>query len=356
MYQIKQLPEDFIVKEISNIKTQNNGQFAYYILKKTNYTTIDALQILSKRFKTLLKNFGFAGNKDKNAVTEQKISIFKGSKNFESVKFSNIELKYLGNGKNPISLGDLDGNEFMITIRNLDDNHIKKIKNLENKKLKIPNLYGPQRFSKNNHLAGKAIIKRDFKKAIELVLENNGAIEDKLRQYIRDNKNNYIGALRLIPLKTLRLIVHSYQSFLFNKIVEQYLKDDKNNQKNIKIPIIGFGFEINNIKNQQLKKIIKKILGEEKVTSRDFIISQLPELASEGGFRDLFFELKDLKIVEIAEDELNKNKQTSENQRFSWPRKSKRFSRETKITFTLPKSCYATVALEFLFQQPQQLS
>ena len=128
MHQIKRLPQDFIVKEISNLKIKENGQYAYYLLKKTSYTTIDALQVLSDKFKIPLKNMGFAGNKDKNAITEQKISIFRGSKNFENAKFNNIGLKYIGNGKEPISLGDLKGNEFTIIIRNLDGNQIKKIK------------------------------------------------------------------------------------------------------------------------------------------------------------------------------------------------------------------------------------
>ena len=329
MYQIKQLPEDFIVKEISGINLENNGQYSYFILKKANHTTVGALEILSKKFRIPLKHFGFAGNKDKNAVTEQKISVFRGSKSFENVGFNNIELKYLGSGKNPISLGGLEGNEFIITIRNLDDNHIKKIKILQNKKLKIPNLYGPQRFSKNNHLVGKAIIKRDFKKAAGFILENSGIIEDKIQNYLTKNKNNYIEALRLIPLKTRRLFVHSYQSFLFNKIVEKFLKSDK--LKNIKIQVIGFGFELGNIKNPQLKNILKKILEEEKINPRDFIINQMPELTSEGDFRDLFFNMK-FKILEIGKDELNQNKQ------------------KIIINFSLPKSCYATVALEFLFQ------
>ncbi len=332
MYKIKQKPEDFIVKEIGDIKTQSNGQYAYFLLKKTNYTTIGALQILSRKFKMPLKNFGFAGNKDKNAVTEQKISIFRGSKNFENIKFGGIELKYLGNGKEPISLGDLDGNDFIITIRNLGSKEIRKIENLQNKIIQIPNLYGLQRFSKNNHLTGKSIIKRDFKKAIELILGNNGVIEGKIKEYLIKNKNNYIGALRLIPLKTRKLFVHSYQSFLFNKIINQYLKKNKNNQNNTRIPLIGFNFESNSIKDATLKNIFKKILDEERISARDFIISQMPELASEGSFRDLFFELKDLKILEIAQDELNKNKQ------------------KIKISFALPKSCYATVALEFLLQ------
>lgn len=329
MYKIKQLPEDFIVNEISNVNVQNNGQYAYYILKKTNLTTIDALQILSNKFKIPLKNFGFAGNKDKNAVTEQKISIFRGNKNFENFEFKNIGLRYLGNGKEPISLGDLEGNEFMITIRNLNNNDVKKIQKLQNKKIKIPNLYGPQRFSKSNHLIGKAIIKKDFKKAVELILENRGILEDQIKQYLENNKNNYIEALRLISLKTRKIFVHSYQSFLFNQLVSQYLKND-DKFKNIKIPIVGFNFELGQIKNQSLRSIIKQILVKEKINSRHFIISQIPELTSEGGFRDLFFELN-FKVLEIGKDELSRNNQ------------------KIKINFILPKSCYATVALEYIF-------
>ncbi len=330
MYKIKQIPEDFIVKEISDIKA-GNGQYAYFLLKKTSYTTIDALQILSNKFKVRLKHFGFAGNKDRNAVTEQKISISRGSRNLENFEFNNIELKYLGNGKEPICLGDLGGNEFKITIRNLSNDKIRKIKKLKNKNIKIPNLYGPQRFSKNNPLVGKAIIKRDFKKAVDLILQNNGFAEGDIIKSLEESKNNYVQALRLIPLKTRRLFVHSYQSFLFNKIILKYLKKQNNKIKNTQIPVIGFDFEINSVKHSQLKNIIKKIMYEESVSPREFIISQIPELTSEGGFRDMFFELK-FKIWGINDDELNKNK------------------KKAILNFTLPKSCYATVALEHILK------
>lgn len=333
MHKIKQIPEDFIVREISDAKTEMNGQYAYYTLKKTGYTTIGALQVLSEKFGIPLKNFGFAGNKDKNAVTEQKISIFRGSRNFENIKLNGIELIYLGNGKDPISLGDLKGNEFAITIRNLDIKDIEKIKKMQNKNLRIPSLFGRQRFGKNNHLVGKAIIKRNFKKALELILEGNGVLEDKIRQYLKKNKNDCIGALRIIPLKTRKLLVHSCQSFLFNKIANEYLKTGGNKKglKDMKIPIIGFNFEMSAIKNKILKNIIKSVLDDEKIAPRDFITSRMPELASEGGFRDLFFELN-FKILDIGEDELNENKQ------------------KIRINLTLPKSCYATTAIDFIFQ------
>ena len=336
MYKIKQLPEDFIVREISSVNTEENGFYSYFLLKKINHTTIGALEILSQKLDVPLKNFGFAGNKDKNAVTEQKISIFKGSKNIENIRLSGIELKYLGNGKSPISLGGLEGNEFTITIRNLGNDGIEKIKNYEKKRTNIPNLFGTQRFSKNNHLVGKAIIKKEFREAIKLLLENKGNAEDEITKYLEGNKNNFIGALRLIPLKTRKLFVHACQSFLFNEIANEYLKNiDKSEYDetgNIEIPVIGFNFEIDAIKNTALKKIIKNILEKEKISPRDFVINQMPELTSEGGYRNLFFGLNNLKILEINGDELNKNKQ------------------KIKINFLLPKSCYATTLIEFILR------
>ena len=229
MYQIKQFLQDFVVNEISNVNMQENGQYAYFNLKKADYSTVRVLEILSEKLNIPLKNFGFAGNKDKIAVTEQKISIFRGSKSFENIKLIGIELKYLGNGKNPISLGDLEGNEFTITIRNLDDEEIDKI-------------------------------------------------------------------------------------------------------KNIQVPIIGFNFEINSIKNIKLKNIIKKIMDEEKINPRDFIVNHMPEMASEGASRNLFFELNGLRILEINSDELNQD------------------NKKIKVNFTLPKSCYATTLIEFIFR------
>ena len=334
MYQIKRTPEEFIVKEISKINTKENGQYAYFLLKKTDYSTVRALEVLSEKLNIPLKNIGFAGNKDRNAVTEQAISVFKGSRNIENLNLRNIELKYLGNGKEPISLGYLEGNEFTITIRNLNDDEIKKIKKAEKKKFNVPNLFGPQRFSKNNHLVGKSIIKKDFKKAVELILENTGYAEEEIKNYLKNNKNDYTGAIRIIPLKTRKLFIHAYQSFLFNAIISEFLGNNEEKKKinGMQIPIIGFNFEISSVKDKKLKDIIKKKLGEEKLSPRDFIISQIPELTSEGACRNLFFELKGLKILEIDNDELNQN------------------TKKIKINFTLPKSCYATTLLEFIFQ------
>lgn len=299
MYQIKQKPEDFIVKEIPKYKLES-GPYSYFWLKKTNYNTVSAVKKLAQILKIPMKNIGFAGSKDKIAVTEQVISI----KNIKKeIKIKDLETKFIGTGKDPISLGDLEGNEFIITIRSLDEKQINKLKQINNKEIKILNLFGPQRFSKNNKEIGKAIIKKDFKKAAELIDQS------EVKEHLKHHPNDSIGAIKKLPLKIVKIYVNAYQSYLWNQLAEK-LKDSKQ----ISIPIIGFGTEL----DEQIKEILK----QENIILRDFIIPQFPELTQEGNQRNLFIKTKiNVKIKDA----------------------------KAIIQFKLPKSSYATEVIRQLF-------
>ncbi len=293
MYKIKQKPEDFIVNEITNIKLKKKGNYSIFLLKKKNYTTEKAVQTIANKLNIPRKFISYAGNKDKVAITTQYISI-------KNVKIKELELKdirldFKGYLDKPVLLGDLKGNEFVIKV----------ISNKTPKKItKMINYFGEQRFSKNNKEIGKLIVKRDFKRAVSLIIKNDS---EQVKEYLSKNPNDYIGALRKIPLKILKLYVHSYQSYLWNEMVVK---------SNVKyIPIIGFGTKIT--------ENIKGILEKEEITTRDFIIKQIPELSSEGVERDLFVNIKNLKIEKIKKGYI--------------------------IRFTLPKGSYATEVIKQIF-------
>ncbi len=310
MHQIKQTPEEFYVREITNVKPAESGKYAYFWLKKRNYTTLRAVQQIADALNVPVKRIGFAGTKDKFAVTEQLVSVEAGRERAENLKFKDIELKFYGYGSEPISLGDLNGNYFEIVVADFKE---------MNEKPKILNLYGVQRFSKNNDLVGKAIVKKDFKKAVELILENDGDNEGVVKESLETNPTDYVGALRKIPQKILKIYVHAYQSRLWNLACGELLGKSKENQK---IPLIGFGTEI---EDKKIKKIIEKIMEKEQINFRDFIIKQMPELSSEGGERDMFAEVKGFKVLDKKEN---------------W----------VKVAFTLPKGSYATVAIDEIFK------
>lgn len=362
MYNLKQVPEDFIVKEISNIKLEDNGKYSYFILKKKNYNTLNAIQAISNKLGINIKNIGFAGNKDKNAVTEQAISICNGNDSMEGMELKDISLKYLGKGNEEIYLGSLKGNEFIVTIRNLTKGEIKYIKEkAKNKEIAMPNYFGEQRLSNNNALIGKAIIKSSFKEAAELILKSNSDYNKKIEQHLQKQKNDFVGALKIIPFKLLKLYIHSYQSLLFNKALEQYIKAIQNNSKktignknkkinenfvNVKIPIIGFATEISgkeiektmkklkifsSIKSMNTFYTIKKVMEEESIGLRDFIVRAIPGLSSEGGERDIFTKVNDFGEISSGKDDLNEGKE------------------KIIVKFSLPKGSYATVLIEYLF-------
>lgn len=299
MYKIKQKPEDFFVKEIIELKSKENGRYTYFILKKKNYTTLRALQHIGNILKIPIKNFGFAGTKDKKAVTEQSVSAKNISKErIEEIKLKDIEINFIGKGDKPISLGDLEGNYFEIIARDCS----KEPKKLESFK----NFFGEQRFSKNNAEIGKAIIKKEFEKAAKLISENKGDQEDALKKHLEKRKNDFVGALRKIPLKILKIYVHAYQSLLWNRMAENTEKKE--------IPIIGFATKL----DQECKKILLK----EGINQRDFIIREIPELTSEGDKRKVFVNVKKLEIKKIEE-------------------------KDYMLKFMLPKGSYAT---EFIRQ------
>ncbi len=304
MYIIKHVPEDFMVEEVSTIKP-SEGSFTYFKLWKRDIATLEAMQKIAFALNLPLKEVSCAGNKDKKAVTEQVCSVHNVSKDrVLKLSFINMKLMFLGQGPEPVHLGDLEGNKFKIVVRNLDK--LPKIS------AKFRNLFGEQRFSTKNAEIGRFLVKRDFEKAALLIAKLHPGVK---RIYAHLNQRDYVGALRCLPRKLLLLFVHSYQSLLWNKAA--MLSNEEI------LPLVGFGTEIND-------EITKNILAGENLKPNDFVIRELPEISAEGSERNVWAEAKDLKVGRLEKDE--------------------HFEGKSKVTleFFLPKGSYAT---EFIRQQ-----
>lgn len=309
MHQIKQIPEDFFVKELNNLKFDNTGKFSYYLLKKKNYNTLDAIRKACEYWNIDEKYTNFAGTKDKVAITEQYISINHGPKKDLSLK--DIELNYLGTGLERLNLGALNGNYFEIVVRNIEKKPETKTRFL--------NLFDSQRFGKNNdnHIIGKLIIKGKFKEACELI--------DETKEFLTKRPTDVVGALRSLPKKTLKMYIHAYQSYLWNKAALE-LQD----QEVTSLEVIGFGTKIS---NEKIKNTYEKIMKEEEITFRDFINRSIPELSEEGTTRTMFINVNDMIICELENDNLNIDK------------------KKVLIKFSLPPGAYATNVIKELFKK-----
>jgi tRNA pseudouridine13 synthase len=319
MYELKKVPEDFMVEEVPVREFEEDGVYLICLMKKTNYNTEDAVQALSKALSVSRKNISYAGTKDRNAITYQYISLFKGTKErIQNLKLKDISLQIKGRSNAPLSLGDLKGNKFEITVRDLEpDTKISKID-------KFPNYFDKQRFSVQNVDIGRAIVKKDYKEACNLIA-NDFQYGGMIKKELNKESSNYTRALQKMPIKILLIFVHAYQSLLWNKTVEEYLKTNKNNRETI--PLIGF----TDLDEDELKPILENIMKEEGITNRDFIIREIPHISLEGTERKLYMNIENLEIGEFLDDELNKGK------------------KKVKIKFFLEKGSYATMAIKHLF-------
>lgn len=315
MYQLKQEPEDFVVREVANHSFSSGGYSVCKIIKR-NYTTIRALEQISKALGIRLKDIGFAGTKDKRAVTEQHISIKNVNKEkIAQTKLKDITIEFLGYMDKPISLGDLDGNEFDITIRDLRKKEVEILVAKAGKKLLVPNFFGEQRITPSNIVIGKAIVLQDLKKAVDLILKSNPDYKSSMEEHLDKRPCDFVGALKLIPLRLLCMYGRAYQSYLWNLTLEKLMKKGVED-----IPMIGFDTDVC---DKATMKVIERLMESEKVNFRTFINRKIPELTLEGGIRKAFVEVRDFKILEKGKDFV-------------------------KVKFFLPKGSYATEAIKFL--------
>jgi len=199
-------PEGFRVEELPG--TYEPGEYTHFTLWKRKWNTFDAIKEIAKKLGVGIDRFGYAGLKDRNAITTQRVSAWRvPSKRLEKVEIKGIRITDIKEGLEKIRLGTHKGNKFTIILEG-----VKTLRNPE----KVPNLFGPQRFG-GTELLGKALIERDWNRIIKLLKENpKGSYEKKaLKQYERTG--NALAAVKGIDKRIRVLWVNARQSWQWNK-------------------------------------------------------------------------------------------------------------------------------------------
>lgn len=227
-----------------------------FVLKKSGLSTNFALQLLSKKTKQSMKQFRFAGNKDKRAKTMQWITVAKlrSTKLKIATRWNTFlqvgNFRYVPYTKH-LWLGNSKGNQFTITIRYLKGKKIeiadalKKIK--ENGFL---NYFGIQRFGVSaigTHELGKYVLQKRFSLVCFLILALQPGFRKKVKSdleilwktgeikfscrsmdmghhlscFFEKKPLDWKGGVDSLVHESRNLIIHSYQSFIFNQVVSE---------------------------------------------------------------------------------------------------------------------------------------
>ncbi|GAB4307049.1 MAG: tRNA pseudouridine(13) synthase TruD [Methanobacteriaceae archaeon] len=264
--------EEFYVEEIPETLPSGKGPNTWLFIEKVGRNTLDVLLDIGRILHISRKRMGFAGMKDKKALTRQWLCV----SNITPEKLLNLEnhlhnvriLSIMPNEKK-LRIGQLLGNKFSILIREVED--IQRAAKTANKVLSklletgVPNYYGWQRFGyprTNTHQVGRALIDNDLKKTVDTYIGNpyenepdyiknarilydqgniRGSYEEMpskmryermmLRVLLKEQKKktelddiSYRKAIESLPKPLKRMFVHAYQSYLFNDAVSERAK------------------------------------------------------------------------------------------------------------------------------------
>lgn len=253
---IKERPEDFLVEEIPAYQPTGTGEHIYLFVQKRNLSTLEMVRVLATHFSVRPDAIGYAGLKDKVAITRQLVSIHvpgRKAEDYPMVTHDRISVLWADLHANKLRRGHLAGNRFSVRIRGTEAVRVREAKAVLDRLAAagVPNRVGEQRFGflQNNHLIGAAIIKGDYDNALRLLLnpdpdhpdsyaESRAAFaradykaalialprsaraeEAALRALIRGQ--NPEGAIKAIDGAQRSFFISAFQSAVFNAVLDR---------------------------------------------------------------------------------------------------------------------------------------
>jgi tRNA pseudouridine13 synthase len=296
------------------------GQHYMALMYKRDYSTYEALWKVAKASGVDIDDIGYAGRKDRYAVTTQWITLPK-----VPVQPPIEEIKILGWGKhrNKLKLGHLVGNRFEIKIShpNLNPNDPAQIKSFEDHlallQKGIPNYFGGQRF-------GKEV--ENIKNAFQLI--------ETPKKRVRDPQ----------------MLISALQSAMFNDWLGRRMKDGLWDQVilgDVCRKVYGGGpFYVTDpvTDNERLKRgeieILGPMIGPKIFQAKDDALAREQALMADWGIFDAEMKV----IAKFWEGDRRPAKILVKDLGYEWA------NEDLWIKFALPKGSFATVVLTELMK------
>ena len=327
--------DNFFVEEIPLYPFAHTGEWLMLKIRKKNITTPEMIKRIAEYLNVSKNLIGYAGLKDKDALTIQWISVPRIYRD-EINKFQDREIKILEQDlhRNKLKIGHLKGNKFFVRFKKVTPTTAKILFSLvkDVKQYGIPNFFGEQRFGKygNNFEEGKKII--DGEKFVKNKRLNKLLINAYQSKLFNDWLKERIKISSLFELSEKELLHLGYDKELIN-----FIKNQKHPFKLLIGDIMThypfgrlFYLEANESERFLNKEIVPTGLlpGKKVMRAKGFaaeIERKFDDLIPVGGDRRMAWI-----FPEILEKNYNKDK--------AW----------FEMSFILPKGSYATVLVEIL--------
>lgn len=150
---LKDTPEDFVVEELPLYEACGEGEHLYLFIEKRELTTPELVRHLTRVLNIASGDVGFAGRKDKLAITRQYVSLpARYCPDPAVLNTDRITVLSAKQHKNKLRTGHLRGNRFQIVMRDVPDNALElaQATAAELTQTGFPNYFGEQRFGTTN--------------------------------------------------------------------------------------------------------------------------------------------------------------------------------------------------------------
>uniref|UniRef100_A0A4W2IPC2 Pseudouridylate synthase 7 homolog n=1 Tax=Bos indicus x Bos taurus TaxID=30522 RepID=A0A4W2IPC2_BOBOX len=201
---------------------KSRGSYCHFVLYKENKDTMDAINLLSKYLRVKPNIFSYMGTKDKRAITVQEIAVLKiTAQRLAHLNkcLMNFKLGNFSYQKNPLKLGELQGNHFTVVLRAILQNSWAEVMDL---------ILKPRSGAEKGYLVkcreewaktkdpAAALRKLPVKRCVEGQL---------LRGLSKYGMKNIVSAFGIIPRNNRLMYIHSYQSYVWNNMVSKRIDE-----------------------------------------------------------------------------------------------------------------------------------
>lgn len=157
---LKQECADFIVIEDLGYEMSGDGEFVALRVRKTGANTLFVGEKLAKFAGVSERNMGYAGLKDRQAVTEQWFCLQmpgQETPDFSQFELEGVEILEVTRHNRKIRTGSLQGNHFEILLRGAEETDELKARLEFVKNFGFPNYFMEQRFGRDGHNLTQAL-------------------------------------------------------------------------------------------------------------------------------------------------------------------------------------------------------